>query len=136
MESTLNVAQHWKIPGVLIPQNSLKLCFGDSKMLFVINICWEQLPGSIQLPLNTHKNKLKSNQRESNDNTIYSSRLTYDWFGERSVFKRSQAKVANFDAACCPSDENVVTFQVSMYDGRRSRMEKLQTLENLAAPWL
>lgn len=52
-------------------------------------------------------------------------RLTYHTFGKRGSFQGCQTQVSNLDWSSGASDEDVVTFQVSVNDGRSACVQKL-----------
>lgn len=57
-------------------------------------------------------------------------------FSKASVFKRSQSQITDFHWAGGASYKNVITFQISVYNWRRSRMQESQAFENLSTPRL
>lgn len=59
---------------------------------------------------------------------------TYDTLGEGGPLQRGQAQVADFHGARGPRDEDVVTLQVPVDDGRRSGVQEVEAFEDLTAP--
>lgn len=65
---------------------------------------------------------------------MYNWSLTNDTFGKRGPLQCRQAQVSNFDRTRRTSDEDVVTLQVSVNDGRGPGVEEVEAFENLPAP--
>lgn len=59
---------------------------------------------------------------------------TYDTLGKRSPFESGEAQVSNLDRSSGAGNEDVVTFEVAVDDGRRPGMKEVQPLQNLSAP--
>ena len=55
-------------------------------------------------------------------------------FGERFVFEGGQTQVTNLDRSGWTGDENVVAFEISVDNRRRSSVQKMKAFENLSAP--
>lgn len=63
-------------------------------------------------------------------------KLTNDTFSEWGTFERGQAQVSYLDGARGAGDEDVVTFEVPVDDGRSARMQEVKPLEDLTTPAL
>lgn len=59
---------------------------------------------------------------------------TYDTLGKRSPLESGKAQVADLDGSGGPSDENVVTLEVTVDDGRRPGMKKVKPFQDLPTP--
>lgn len=59
---------------------------------------------------------------------------TDDALGKRGSLQRGQAQVADLHGACGARDEDVVTLQVPVDDGRRSCVQEVEAFEDLTAP--
>lgn len=59
---------------------------------------------------------------------------TYDALGKGGPLECSQAQVSNLDRSGRSGDEDVVTLEVPVDDGRRPGMKEMQPLQNLPAP--
>ena len=55
-------------------------------------------------------------------------------FGKGLVFEGGQAQVTNLDRSGWTGDENVVAFEISVDNRRRSSVQKMKAFENLSAP--
>ena len=55
-------------------------------------------------------------------------------FGKGLVFEGGQAQVTNLDRSGGAGDENVVAFEISVNNRRRSGVQKMKAFENLSAP--
>lgn len=62
--------------------------------------------------------------------------LTDDTFSERGTFEGGEPQVSDLDRAGGARDEDVVTLQVSVDDGRRSRVQEVKPFEDLSTPAL
>lgn len=62
--------------------------------------------------------------------------LTNDTFCKRGTFKSGKSQISNLDRAGGARDEDVVTLQVSVDDGRRSRVQEVKPFEDLSTPTL
>lgn len=62
--------------------------------------------------------------------------LTNDTFSKRGTFKRGESQISDLDRASGARDEDVVTLQVSVDDGRRSRVQEVKPFEDLSTPTL
>lgn len=59
---------------------------------------------------------------------------TNDTLGKGGPLQRGQTQVADLYRACGPRDEDVVTLQVPVDDGRRSGVQEVEAFEDLTAP--
>lgn len=59
---------------------------------------------------------------------------TYDTLCKRSPLESGEAKVTNLDRASGPSDEDVVTLEVTVDDGRRPGMKEVKPFKDLPTP--
>lgn len=59
---------------------------------------------------------------------------TYDALGKGGPLEGSQAQVSNLDRSGRSGDEDVVTLEVPVDNGRRPGMKEVQPLQNLPAP--
>lgn len=59
---------------------------------------------------------------------------TYDALGKGGPLEGSQTQVSNLDRSGRSGDEDVVTLEVPVDDGRRPGMKEVQPLQNLPAP--
>lgn len=59
---------------------------------------------------------------------------TDDTLGKGGPLQCGQAQVTDFHRACGPRDEDVVTLQVPVDDGRRSSVQEVEAFEDLTAP--
>lgn len=55
-------------------------------------------------------------------------------FRETSILQRSQTKVTDFDASGCARNKDIITFQITMDDGRGARVKEVKSLQDLATP--
>lgn len=62
--------------------------------------------------------------------------LTNDTFSKRGTFKSGESQIPNLDRACGARDEDVVTLQVPVDDGRRSRVQEVKPFQDLSTPTL
>lgn len=62
--------------------------------------------------------------------------LTNDTFGKRGTFKSGKSQISDLYRASGARDEDVVTLQVSVDDGRRSRVQEVKPFEDLSTPTL
>lgn len=62
--------------------------------------------------------------------------LTNDTFSKRGTFKSGESQISDLDRASGARDEDVVTLQVSVDDGRRSRVQEVKPFEDLSTPAL
>lgn len=62
--------------------------------------------------------------------------LTNDTFSKRGTFKSGQSQVPDLDRAGGARDKDVVTLQVPVDDGRRSRVQEVEPLQDLSTPTL
>lgn len=60
--------------------------------------------------------------------------LTDHTLGEGGSFERGQTQVPDLDAARGPRDEDVVTLQVPVDDGRSACVQEVQAFEDLTTP--
>lgn len=60
--------------------------------------------------------------------------LTNHTLSKGGSFERSQTQIPDLDAARGARDEDVITLQVPVDDGRSARVQEMQTFENLTAP--
>lgn len=58
-------------------------------------------------------------------------RRTNDTLGKRALFERSQAQVTDLHLSRLASHEQVVALEIAMDDGRRSRVQVGQALQDL-----
>jgi hypothetical protein len=61
---------------------------------------------------------------------------TNDASGKRLLFQSGKSKITNFHGACGTRDKNVVTFEITMYNRRRTTVKEKQALQNLSTPVL
>lgn len=59
---------------------------------------------------------------------------TDDTLGKRGPLQRGQAQISYLHRASGPRDEDVVTFQVSVDDGRGPGVKEVEAFEDLSAP--
>jgi hypothetical protein len=62
--------------------------------------------------------------------------LTYDGLCERLVLQGGEAEVADLDGAGGACDEDVVALQVAVDDRRGSRVQEVETFDDLPTPGL
>lgn len=62
--------------------------------------------------------------------------LTNDTFSERGTFESGEPKISNLDGADGPGDEDVVTLEVPVDDGRRACVQEVKPFEDLTTPAL
>lgn len=62
--------------------------------------------------------------------------LTNDTFSKRGTFKSGETQIPNLDRASGARDEDVVTLQVPVDDGRRSRVQEVKPFQDLSTPAL
>lgn len=62
--------------------------------------------------------------------------LTNDTFSERGTFESGESQIPNLDRAGGARDEDVVTLQVPVDDGRRSRVQEVKPFQDLSTPAL
>lgn len=67
---------------------------------------------------------------------LFSFTLTNDTFSKRGTFKGGESQIPNLDRASGARDEDVVTLQVSVDDGRRSRVQEVKPFQDLSTPTL
>lgn len=61
---------------------------------------------------------------------------TNDAFSKRGTFKRGQPQVSDLDGAGGAGDEDVVTLEVPVDDGRSARVQEVKPFEDLTTPAL
>lgn len=62
--------------------------------------------------------------------------LTDDTFSKRGTFKSGESQISDLDGAGGARDEDVVTLQVSVDDGRRPRVQEVKPFQDLSTPTL
>lgn len=62
--------------------------------------------------------------------------LTNDTFSKRGTFEGGQPQISYLDGADGAGDENVVTLEVPVDDGRSARVQKVKPFEDLTTPAL
>ena len=62
--------------------------------------------------------------------------LTDDTLCERGLLECSEAQVSDLDGGVGSGDEDVVTFEVSVQDWRRARVQEVKSLQDLKTPAL
>lgn len=59
---------------------------------------------------------------------------TYDTLGKRSPLESGKAQITNLDRSSGPSDEDVVTLEVTVDDGGRPGMKEVKPFQDLPTP--
>lgn len=62
--------------------------------------------------------------------------LTNDTFSKRGTFESGQSQISDFDRASGARDEDVVTLEISVDDGRRACVQEVKPFEDLSTPTL
>lgn len=59
---------------------------------------------------------------------------TYDTLGKRSPLESGEAQVTDLDGSRGPGDEDVVTLEIPVDDGRRPGMKEMKPFQDLPTP--
>lgn len=62
--------------------------------------------------------------------------LTNHTFSKRGTFKSGESQIPDLDRAGGARDEDVVTLQVPVNDGRRPRVQEVEPFQDLSTPTL
>ena len=80
---------------------------------------------------------LIDSHRHSDKGTLSSDAvLTNDALSEGGTLERGEAKVSDLDGASRAGDEDVVALEVAVDDGRGTRVQEVEALQDLTAPAL